>query len=162
MASELVCRVYFWCNRHCKTNPVDLDGFGAKALPKIAKHRHQMPSGTQTSDGDASPGGPVGFPAQCVKQLGPNVRAWPMKSSGTPPGTPPGTVIPQETNIHQNSGQMPAEFGAAKPTTGFGTSRTPRTNASNQTGPVSKSQRRGSLRYVLACNGKRRIVRVTN
>ena len=25
--TDLVCRADFWCNRHCKTNPVDLDGF---------------------------------------------------------------------------------------------------------------------------------------
>ncbi len=52
MALELVCRADFWCNRHCKTSPVDLDGSGGQVWPKIGRkptHKFpaRLPSGTQ-------------------------------------------------------------------------------------------------------------------
>ncbi len=52
MALELVCRADFWCNRHCKTSPVDLEGFGGQVWPKIGRKPTQqiparLPSGTQ-------------------------------------------------------------------------------------------------------------------
>ncbi len=37
MASELVCGDDFWCNRHCKTSPVVLEGFWGQVWPKISR-----------------------------------------------------------------------------------------------------------------------------
>ena len=37
MALELVCGADFWCNRHCKTSPVVLEGFWGQAWPKICQ-----------------------------------------------------------------------------------------------------------------------------
>ncbi len=37
MALELVCRADFWCNRHCKTSPVVLEGFRGQVWPKISR-----------------------------------------------------------------------------------------------------------------------------
>ena len=45
MALELVCRADFWCNRHCKTNPVDLDGFWGQVRPKICQTDLQIKIG---------------------------------------------------------------------------------------------------------------------
>ncbi len=39
MALELVCRADFWCNRHCTTSPVVLEGCGAKFGRKSAENR---------------------------------------------------------------------------------------------------------------------------
>ena len=36
MALELVCRADFWCNRHCKTSPVVLEGLWG---PSLAENR---------------------------------------------------------------------------------------------------------------------------
>ena len=54
MALELVCRADFWCNRHCRTSPVDLEGFWGQVWPKICrttarKFSARLPSGTQTA-----------------------------------------------------------------------------------------------------------------
>ena len=35
MALELVCGADFWCNRHCRTRPVFLEGFWGQVWPKI-------------------------------------------------------------------------------------------------------------------------------
>ena len=35
MALELVCGADFWCNRHCKANPVDLEGSRGQVWPEI-------------------------------------------------------------------------------------------------------------------------------
>ncbi len=35
MAFELVCGADFWCNRHCRTSPVDLECFWGQVWPKI-------------------------------------------------------------------------------------------------------------------------------
>ena len=37
MALELVCGADFWCNRHCKTSPVVLEGFWGQVWPKIGR-----------------------------------------------------------------------------------------------------------------------------
>ncbi len=37
LALELVCGADFWCNRHCKTSPVDLEGFGGQVWPNIGR-----------------------------------------------------------------------------------------------------------------------------
>ncbi len=37
MALEFVCRVDFWCNRHCRTSPVVLEGFWGQVWPKISQ-----------------------------------------------------------------------------------------------------------------------------
>ena len=37
MALEFVCRADFWCNRHCRTTPVVLEGFGGQVWPKICR-----------------------------------------------------------------------------------------------------------------------------
>ena len=39
MALELVCRADFWCNRHCRTSPVDLEKLGAKFGRKSVENR---------------------------------------------------------------------------------------------------------------------------
>ena len=54
MALELVCRADFWCNLHCKTSPVDLEGFWGQVRPKIGRKPAQefparLPSGTQVN-----------------------------------------------------------------------------------------------------------------
>ncbi len=35
MALELVCGADFWCNRHCRTSPVALEGFRGHVWPKV-------------------------------------------------------------------------------------------------------------------------------
>ena len=35
MALELVCGADFWCNRHCRTSPVVLEGSWGQVWPKI-------------------------------------------------------------------------------------------------------------------------------
>ncbi len=37
MALELVCGADFWCNRHCRTSPVVLEGFWGQVWPKISR-----------------------------------------------------------------------------------------------------------------------------
>ena len=37
MALELVCGADFWCNRHCRTSPVVLEGFWGQVWPKIGR-----------------------------------------------------------------------------------------------------------------------------
>ena len=37
MALELVCGADFWCNRHCRTTPVVLEGFWGQVWPKISR-----------------------------------------------------------------------------------------------------------------------------
>ncbi len=37
MALELVCGAKFWCNRHCRTSPVVLEGFWGQVWPKIGR-----------------------------------------------------------------------------------------------------------------------------
>ncbi len=37
LALELVCGADCWCNRHCKTSPVDLEGFWGQVCPKIGR-----------------------------------------------------------------------------------------------------------------------------
>ncbi len=37
MVLELVCGADFWCNRHCRTSPVVLEGFGGQVWPKICQ-----------------------------------------------------------------------------------------------------------------------------
>jgi hypothetical protein len=37
LALELVCGVDFWCNRHCKTSPVVVEGFWGQVWPKIGR-----------------------------------------------------------------------------------------------------------------------------
>ena len=37
MALELVCGADFWCNRHCRTAPVVLEGFWGQVWPKIVR-----------------------------------------------------------------------------------------------------------------------------
>ena len=37
LALELVCGADFWCNRHCETSPVDLEGFWGQVWPKIGR-----------------------------------------------------------------------------------------------------------------------------
>ncbi len=45
MALELVCGADFCCNRHCKTSPVVLEGFGGQVWPKIGrKPTQQIPA----------------------------------------------------------------------------------------------------------------------
>ncbi len=34
---ELVCGTEFWCNRHCRTSPVVLEGFWGQVWPKIGR-----------------------------------------------------------------------------------------------------------------------------
>ncbi len=36
-AVELVCGADFWCNRHCRTSPVVLEGFWGQVWPKIGR-----------------------------------------------------------------------------------------------------------------------------
>ncbi len=53
MALELVCGAVFWCNRHCRTSPVVLEGFWGQVWPKInrkptRKFPARLPSGTQS------------------------------------------------------------------------------------------------------------------
>ncbi len=55
MALELVCRSDFWCNRRCKTSPVDLEGFWGQVWPKIGRkptHKFpaRLPSGTRMTE----------------------------------------------------------------------------------------------------------------
>ncbi len=55
MALELLCRADFWCNRHCRTSPVDLEGFWAQVWPKMARKPARkfpagLPSGTQYTE----------------------------------------------------------------------------------------------------------------
>ncbi len=47
MALELVCGADFWCNRHCKTSPVDLE-----AEKPAQKTPARLPSGTQNMKQD--------------------------------------------------------------------------------------------------------------
>ena len=42
MALELVCPAEFWCNRHCKTSPVDLEGYYGQVKPKIGRKPTQQ------------------------------------------------------------------------------------------------------------------------
>ncbi len=37
MALEMVCRADFWCNRHCRTTPVILEGCWGQVWPKIGR-----------------------------------------------------------------------------------------------------------------------------
>ncbi len=37
MALELGCGAEFWCNRHCRTSPVVLEGFWGQVWPKIRR-----------------------------------------------------------------------------------------------------------------------------
>ena len=37
MASELVYKAVCWCNRRCKTNPIDLKKYGGKIWPNIIR-----------------------------------------------------------------------------------------------------------------------------
>ena len=37
MALELVCGADFWCNRHCRTSPVVLEGLWGQVWPKICR-----------------------------------------------------------------------------------------------------------------------------
>ncbi len=37
MALELVCGADFWCNWHCRTSPVVLEGFWGQVWPKIGQ-----------------------------------------------------------------------------------------------------------------------------
>ena len=37
LAFELVCGAVFWCNRHCRTSPVVLEGLWGQAWPKIGR-----------------------------------------------------------------------------------------------------------------------------
>ena len=37
MALELVCGADFWCNRHCRTSPVVMQGFWGQVWPKIGR-----------------------------------------------------------------------------------------------------------------------------
>ena len=37
MVLELVCGADFWCNRHCRTSPVVLEGFWGQLWPKIGR-----------------------------------------------------------------------------------------------------------------------------
>ncbi len=37
MALELVCRADFWCNRHCRTSPVLLEGLWGQVWPKTGR-----------------------------------------------------------------------------------------------------------------------------
>ncbi len=37
MALELVCGADFWCNQHCRTSPVVLEGFWGQVWPKIGQ-----------------------------------------------------------------------------------------------------------------------------
>ncbi len=47
MALKLVCGADFWCNRHCRTSPVVLEGFWGQVWPKIS----QKPRKTKISFG---------------------------------------------------------------------------------------------------------------
>ena len=42
MALEFVCGADLWCNRHCKTSPVVLEGFWGQAWPKIGRKPAQQ------------------------------------------------------------------------------------------------------------------------
>jgi hypothetical protein len=37
LALELVCGADSWCNRHCKTSPVVLEGLGGQVWPNIGR-----------------------------------------------------------------------------------------------------------------------------
>ena len=37
MVLELVCGADFWCNRHCRTSPVVLEGFGGQVWPTLGR-----------------------------------------------------------------------------------------------------------------------------
>ena len=41
MALELVCGADFWCNRHCRTSPVVLEGFGGQVWPKTGQKQRK-------------------------------------------------------------------------------------------------------------------------
>jgi hypothetical protein len=41
MALELVCGADFWCNRHCRTSCVVLEGFGGQVWPNIGRQPAQ-------------------------------------------------------------------------------------------------------------------------
>ncbi len=37
MVLDLVCGALFWCNRHCRTSPVVLEGFWRQVWPEIGR-----------------------------------------------------------------------------------------------------------------------------
>ena len=47
LALEFVCRAEFWCNRHCKTSHVDLDGFAGQVLLSIGQKSAHRSSARQ-------------------------------------------------------------------------------------------------------------------
>ncbi len=65
MALELVCGAELWCNRHCKTSPVVLEGFCGQVWPKICrkptrKFPARLPSGmSAVGSGPPSEDGPL-------------------------------------------------------------------------------------------------------
>ncbi len=90
IALELVCGADFWCNRHGKTSPVNLEGFWGQVWQKIDRKPTQkfparLPSGTHLPPEALFPvvdRRPSGAPGPGV--LGPltQARLWPGASQG--------------------------------------------------------------------------------
>ena len=107
MALELVCGADFWCNRHCRTSPVVLEGSWGQVWPKIGRKPTQqiparLPSGTQDLVRDIAaapgsenlvlgPGPPIGPrspslcpPARALCLKGPIGASYKGRYSGVP------------------------------------------------------------------------------
>jgi hypothetical protein len=59
IALESVCGAEFWCNRHCRTTPVVLEGFWGQVWPKIGRKPEK--TGYQIANEPLSSANRVGF-----------------------------------------------------------------------------------------------------